>query len=213
MPGGDSVGPTQAPWVLVGGSYSGALTSWTMVKCVQEHSLVDSLLNWTPSTASPVCSEQVTHHRQLFKRLCTYRSFSVLPSVADDRICSDFWQYFEPIRQSMPKNCSSDVQAVISHIDKVFTFGPKSEITKIKATFGLQNLTHLDDVAGARESILLVDDMRRLTICEQFATTCGIGRASRRTLAQTAGFSNSAMLSRSRMVSARQLLDGAPTMR
>lgn len=52
MPGGDSVAPNEAPWVLVGGSYSGkvlflhgalfffdrsyagALTSWTMVKCV-----------------------------------------------------------------------------------------------------------------------------------------------------------------------------------
>lgn len=31
--GGDSVKPvTQAPWILVGGSYSGALTAWTMVK-------------------------------------------------------------------------------------------------------------------------------------------------------------------------------------
>lgn len=26
--------PSQAPWVLVGGSYSGALTAWTMVACV-----------------------------------------------------------------------------------------------------------------------------------------------------------------------------------
>ena len=32
MPGGDAVKPGQAPWILVGGSYSGALTSWTMVK-------------------------------------------------------------------------------------------------------------------------------------------------------------------------------------
>ncbi|KAH9833657.1 peptidase S28 [Rhodofomes roseus] len=31
MPGGDSVEPGEAPWVLIGGSYSGALTSWTMV--------------------------------------------------------------------------------------------------------------------------------------------------------------------------------------
>jgi hypothetical protein len=29
--GGGSVSPGQAPWVLVGGSYSGALTAWTMV--------------------------------------------------------------------------------------------------------------------------------------------------------------------------------------
>jgi pimeloyl-ACP methyl ester carboxylesterase len=32
MPGGDAVKPGQAPWILIGGSYSGALTSWTMVK-------------------------------------------------------------------------------------------------------------------------------------------------------------------------------------
>ncbi|EGO02891.1 hypothetical protein SERLA73DRAFT_176339 [Serpula lacrymans var. lacrymans S7.3] len=31
IPGGDQVKPHQAPWVLIGGSYSGALTSWTMV--------------------------------------------------------------------------------------------------------------------------------------------------------------------------------------
>lgn len=32
MPGGDQVSPDKAPWILVGGSYAGALTSWTMVK-------------------------------------------------------------------------------------------------------------------------------------------------------------------------------------
>ena len=32
MPGGDKVQPGRAPWILVGGSYSGALTSWTVVK-------------------------------------------------------------------------------------------------------------------------------------------------------------------------------------
>lgn len=31
MPGGDAVSPKQAPWVLVGGSYAGALTAWTKV--------------------------------------------------------------------------------------------------------------------------------------------------------------------------------------
>lgn len=30
MPGGDKLKPGQADWVLVGGSYSGALVSWTM---------------------------------------------------------------------------------------------------------------------------------------------------------------------------------------
>jgi hypothetical protein len=32
MPGGDAVKPGQAPWILIGGSYSGALTSYTMVR-------------------------------------------------------------------------------------------------------------------------------------------------------------------------------------
>ena len=41
MPGGDAVKPvTQAPWILVGGSYSGALTGWTLVKSVHFPSLV-----------------------------------------------------------------------------------------------------------------------------------------------------------------------------
>lgn len=30
MSGGDQVAPGQAPWILLGGSYSGALTAWTM---------------------------------------------------------------------------------------------------------------------------------------------------------------------------------------
>jgi hypothetical protein len=50
----------------------------------------------------------------------------------------------------MPQNCSADVEAVISHIDQVFTSGSTSQINQIKSNFGLQDLTHLDDVAGAR---------------------------------------------------------------
>jgi Serine carboxypeptidase S28 len=32
MPGGNAVSPMQVPWILVGGSYAGALTAWTKVK-------------------------------------------------------------------------------------------------------------------------------------------------------------------------------------
>ena len=32
MPGGDNVKPDTAPWILVGASYAGALTAWTMQK-------------------------------------------------------------------------------------------------------------------------------------------------------------------------------------
>lgn len=62
----------------------------------------------------------------------------------------DFWQYFEPIRLNMPSNCSADVQAVISHIDTTFRGNNTAAIQTIKENFGLEKLSHLDDVAGAR---------------------------------------------------------------
>lgn len=34
QPNGDQLAPGKAPWILVGGSYPGALTSYTMYKCV-----------------------------------------------------------------------------------------------------------------------------------------------------------------------------------
>lgn len=66
-------------------------------------------------------------------------------------VCSDYWGYFEPIRQFMPQNCSADVEAVIAHIDRVFTSKNTKEINSIKALFNMSALTHLDDVAGARK--------------------------------------------------------------
>ncbi|KAI0832760.1 peptidase S28 [Trametes gibbosa] len=112
MPGGDALKPGQAPWVLIGGSYSGALTSFTMV-----------------------------NKPNLFQ--AAYASSAVVESIVD------YWGYFEPIRQFMPQNCSADVQAVIAHIDEVFTSGNRKEINNIKALFNMSALTHLDDVAGA----------------------------------------------------------------
>jgi hypothetical protein len=69
----------------------------------------------------------------------------------------------------MPQNCSADVEAVVSYIDsvsqgsridparvliqwQVFTNGTTTQQNSIKSSFGLTSLTHLDDVAGARQS-------------------------------------------------------------
>ncbi|KAL7282649.1 hypothetical protein ACG7TL_004122 [Trametes sanguinea] len=116
MPGGDAVKPGQAPWILIGGSYSGALTSFTMV-----------------------------NKPNLFQ--AAYASSAVVESIM--ATCSDYWGYFQPILEWMPKNCSADVQAVIAHIDSVFTSGNQKEINSIKALFNMSALTHLDDAAGA----------------------------------------------------------------
>jgi len=112
MPNGNNVAPGKAPWILIGGSYSGALTSWTMV-----------------------------NKPDVF--FAGYASSAVVQSI------TQFWQYFDPIRQFMPQNCSADVQAVISHVDETFTKGSPAEIQALKDNWGLGVMTHLDDVAGS----------------------------------------------------------------
>ncbi|KAI5856184.1 peptidase S28 [Durotheca rogersii] len=64
----------------------------------------------------------------------------------------DYWQYFYPIQQGMPKNCSSDYSAIVEHVDKVFTHGSREEKTALKQLFGVQDLLHLDDAATAISS-------------------------------------------------------------
>ncbi|KAF6762003.1 serine carboxypeptidase S28-domain-containing protein [Ephemerocybe angulata] len=112
MPGGDKVPPYKAPWIYAGGSYAGALASWTMV-------------------SKP----------NLF--FAAYSSSGVVQAKVD------FWEYFEPIRENMPKNCSSDVQAALTRLDAVFTSGNATAIADIKKTFGLSELTNSIDFLGA----------------------------------------------------------------
>jgi len=112
MPGGDQVKPTQAPWILMGGSYSGALTAWTM-----------------------------QHRPGIF--WAGYASSAVVEAI------NYFWGYFEPIRQWMPQNCSADVEAVITHVDQVLSNGTASQKSDVKNLFGIGDVDHDDDAAGA----------------------------------------------------------------
>ncbi|RXW25473.1 hypothetical protein EST38_g449 [Candolleomyces aberdarensis] len=112
MPGGDQVAPHQVPWIYAGGSYAGALASWTMV------------------------SKPGLFH-------AAYSSSGVVQAIVD------FWEYFEPIRENMPKNCSSDVQTVLNHLDKVFSAGNTTAIQEVQKTFGLQALKNPIDFLSA----------------------------------------------------------------
>ncbi|KAI0764283.1 peptidase S28 [Trametes elegans] len=118
MPGGDQLAPGKAPWILTGGSYGGALTSYTMSK-----------------------KPDVFY--------AAYASSAVVEAIVD------FWGYFEPIRESMPANCSADVAAVITHVDSVLATNDSAQITTLKSTFGLQGLSHNDDFAAALQQNLL----------------------------------------------------------
>ena len=51
----------------------------------------------------------------------------------------------------MPANCSADVQAVTARVDEVFSGTNATAINQLKELFGLGELNHLDDAAGARE--------------------------------------------------------------
>lgn len=62
---------------------------------------------------------------------------------------SDYYGYFTPIREYMPQNCSSDVEAVIAYLDQIYAANDTDAIQTLKETFGLGELSHVDDFASA----------------------------------------------------------------
>ncbi|KAG2071058.1 peptidase S28 [Suillus decipiens] len=117
MPGGDAVKPGQAPWILVGGSYAGALVSYTMVN--------KPGIFWAGYASSAVVE-----------------------------VITDYYDYFTPIREHMPKNCSSDVQAVIAYLDKMYVAKDTAGIQTLQEAFSLGGLKHVGDFATALEENL-----------------------------------------------------------
>ncbi|KAH7370263.1 peptidase S28 [Rhexocercosporidium sp. MPI-PUGE-AT-0058] len=57
----------------------------------------------------------------------------------------DYWQWFTPIMEGMPKNCSSDVRKVIEYMDGVFQKGTAAEQLALKTMFGLESVEHNAD--------------------------------------------------------------------
>jgi hypothetical protein len=64
---------------------------------------------------------------------------------------SDYYDYFTPIREYMPQNCSSDVQAVIAYLDKMYAAHDTAGIQSLQKAFALGALDHVGDFATARE--------------------------------------------------------------
>jgi hypothetical protein len=67
---------------------------------------------------------------------------------------SDYYGYFTPIREYMPQNCSSDVQAVIAYLDQLYSENNTGAMQSLKEAFGLGGLSHIDDFASARKSLV-----------------------------------------------------------
>ncbi|EPE29559.1 alpha/beta-Hydrolase [Glarea lozoyensis ATCC 20868] len=72
-------------------------------------------------------------------------------SSAPVQAIDDYWQYFSPIQQGMPKNCSKDLSLVIDYMDKVWNTGSAAEKLALKTKFGLQGLAQPADVMATLE--------------------------------------------------------------
>lgn len=149
MPGGDQVTPDKAPWILIGGSYSGM---YWVKHCHETQLTLNSQQAHSqagPWSANRVFSSRGTHPLVSCKPSC--KIFNIWFDVVLTQVSSNFWQYFEPVRQHMPSNCSADVQAVVAYVDTVLTSDNATAIQTLKESFGMGEVTHLDDVAGSRK--------------------------------------------------------------
>ncbi|KAI1147343.1 serine carboxypeptidase S28 [Nemania diffusa] len=104
---GGTCNSNENPWVLMGGSYSGALTAWT--------SQLD------PGTFTAY-----------------HASSAVVEAIYD------FWEYFTPIEEALPRNCSADVKTVVQYIDGVLSSGDAGDVATLKLRFGLSALNDAD---------------------------------------------------------------------
>lgn len=57
------------------------------------------------------------------------------------------WQYFVPIQERLPQNCSTDLVKVINHIDSILTGSSESAKDELKKKFMLGDLKD-DDFAA-----------------------------------------------------------------
>lgn len=73
-------------------------------------------------------------------------------SSAPVQAISDYWGYFLPVQEGMPKNCSKDVGDVIDYMDKILTTGSASEILDLKKMFKMESVEHNDDFMAALEN-------------------------------------------------------------
>ncbi|KIO21856.1 hypothetical protein M407DRAFT_28566, partial [Tulasnella calospora MUT 4182] len=71
---------------------------------------------------------------------------SAYASSAPVQADADFWEYWEPVEQGMPWNCSSDLAAAMAYVDDILENGKARQVKRIKGMFGLESL--LDDDFG-----------------------------------------------------------------
>ncbi|KAK4642866.1 hypothetical protein QC761_401260 [Podospora bellae-mahoneyi] len=115
---GDGTGNGGPAWVYTGGSYAGSLATW--LSRLEEK------------------EGEEGKERAFF---AYYGSSAVVEAIGD------FWQYFVPVLEAMPKNCTRDVERVVEFADEVLGGGTEGEKEGLKEKFGLGGLEDEDFAA------------------------------------------------------------------
>lgn len=68
-------------------------------------------------------------------------------SSAPVEAISTYWQYFSPVEQAMPRNCSADYKKIISHVDEILFNGTAEKKHDLKSSLGMGNVTDDEDFA------------------------------------------------------------------
>ncbi|KAI3393116.1 hypothetical protein diail_4715 [Diaporthe ilicicola] len=80
----------------------------------------------------------------------TFWAYHATSAVVE--VIYDFWQYFAPVQEGMPANCSADVSKVIEYVDGILLGDDDEAKQAIKEKFGLGAIEHDDDFASALEN-------------------------------------------------------------
>lgn len=112
--------------------------------------------NWVPpfdsnGTSSPKRAPWIINGASYAGALAVYTAdkdpgtfWGYVGSSATVETISNFYEYFIPILEATPKNCSTDINAVIDYVDNTLLHGTQKEKQALKDRFMLGNLEDAD---------------------------------------------------------------------
>ncbi|KIO21853.1 hypothetical protein M407DRAFT_28564 [Tulasnella calospora MUT 4182] len=75
----------------------------------------------------------------------------------------DFWEYWEPIEEGMPQNCSADLAAAMDYMDNIMATGTPDQVIALKTQFGMEALENDDFGAALQNPINTWQDLQAAT--------------------------------------------------
>ncbi|KAG8923740.1 hypothetical protein FRC00_005919 [Tulasnella sp. 408] len=79
----------------------------------------------------------------------------------------DFWEYWEPIEEGMPQNCSADLAAAMDYMDNIMATGTPDQVLALKTQFGMEALQNDDFGASLQYPINTWQDLQAATFAQK----------------------------------------------